>query len=73
MGHKLSKAKKEMVKGARINVVVTTKAGGRKYVKGYDLKEDERREGLLREIENFLCTADGEGNKGVEGVEGEGG
>lgn len=64
--HKLSKARKEMVKGARINVVVTTKAGGRKYIKGLNPKEDERREGLLREIEEYLCKPDEKADEKIE-------
>ncbi|EST04633.1 hypothetical protein PSEUBRA_006393 [Kalmanozyma brasiliensis GHG001] len=55
LAHKLSKARKEMIRGARINLVVTTESGGRKYVKGLNAKEDERREALLKEIEEFLC------------------
>lgn len=64
LAHKLGKAKKELLKGARINVVVTTKAGGRKYIKGLNPKEDEKRGRLLQEVERFLCE---------EVVEGEGG
>lgn len=61
LAHKLSKAKREMIKGARINVVVTTKTGGKKYIKGFNVKEDERREDLLQQIEAFLCTASDKG------------
>jgi hypothetical protein len=56
--HKLSKARKEMLRGARINVVVTTKAGGKKYIKGLDPKLDQQREELLQSIETFLCTSE---------------
>lgn len=56
--HKLSKARKEMLRGARINVVVTTKAGGRKYIKGLDPKLDAQRQELLQSIETFLCTSE---------------
>ena len=55
LSHKLSKARKELVRGARINVVVTTKAGGKKYIKGFIPEEDERRLQLLRNIESYLC------------------
>lgn len=70
LAHKLSKAKKEMIKGARINLVVTTKAGGKKYIKGLNPKEDQRREELLQEIETFLCSPE-QSEKG--GVDAEGG
>lgn len=75
LAHKLSKAKKDMLKGARINIVVTTKSGGKKYIKGLNPKEDEKREELLRQIESFLCSApaageaNGSGGAGVEGGE----
>ena len=70
LGHKLSKAKKEMLRGARINVVVTTKSGGRKYIKGLDPKEDERREQLLNQIEAFLCSpSDGKSAQDADGAD----
>lgn len=69
LAHKLGKAKKEMLKGARINVVVTTKAGGRKYIKGLNPKEDEKRELMLQHIEKFLCTEAAPGEEGEDGGE----
>lgn len=56
LAHKLGKAKKEMLKGARINVVISTKPGGRKYIKGLNPELDEQRGRLLEHIEEFLCT-----------------
>ncbi|KAN0061410.1 hypothetical protein ACQY0O_006257 [Thecaphora frezii] len=58
LSHKLSKAKKELIKGARINAVITTKSGGKKYIRGKDPAEDEKRDRLLRDVEEFLCSAD---------------
>ncbi|SPO29380.1 uncharacterized protein UTRI_04891_B [Ustilago trichophora] len=71
LSHKLSKARKEMIKGARINVIVTTKSGGRKYIKGFNAKEDARREELLVEIERFLCSAGDTATTAQETREGE--
>ncbi|GAC99746.1 hypothetical protein PHSY_007349 [Pseudozyma hubeiensis SY62] len=56
LSHKLGKAKKELLKGARINVVISTKPGGRKYIKGLNLEVDEKRQRLLDDVEVFLCT-----------------
>ncbi|KAJ1034827.1 hypothetical protein NDA13_001081 [Ustilago tritici] len=66
LAHKLSKAKKEMIKGARINLVVTTKAGGRKYIKRLNPKEDQKREELLKQIETLLCSPEESGEDGGE-------
>ncbi|SNX85676.1 uncharacterized protein MEPE_04385 [Melanopsichium pennsylvanicum] len=55
LSHKLSKAKKEMMKGARINLIITTKSGGKRYMKGVNLKEDLKREELIKKIEEYLC------------------
>ncbi|CBQ68677.1 conserved hypothetical protein [Sporisorium reilianum SRZ2] len=68
LAHKLGKAKKEMLRGARINVVVTTKPGGRKYVKGLNAKEDEKREQMLLQIERLLCVEKTEGAEEKEEV-----
>ncbi|SJX64312.1 uncharacterized protein SRS1_14960 [Sporisorium reilianum f. sp. reilianum] len=68
LAHKLGKAKKEMLRGARINVVVTTKPGGRKYVKGLNAKEDEKREQMLLQIERLLCVEKTEGAEEKEVV-----
>lgn len=56
--HKLRQAKKEMIRGARINLVVANKSGGRRYKLGVDPKEDQRRQELLQQIENVLCSAE---------------
>ncbi|EPQ31562.1 uncharacterized protein PFL1_00895 [Pseudozyma flocculosa PF-1] len=58
LSHKLSKARKELLKGSRINVVITAKSGSKRYVLGRDAAEDEKRASLLRSVEDFLC--DGE-------------
>lgn len=56
LAHKLTKARKELIKGARINLVVTTKSGSPKYIQGFNPSEDARRQQLLDHIDQFLCS-----------------